>query len=40
MLTDDQLAEIVSDKVADCRRATKNNRNNRRIYAAHTLAQL
>lgn len=40
MLTDEQLAEIVSDKVADCRRATRNNRNNRRIYAAHTLAQL
>jgi len=40
MLTDEQLSEIVSDKVADCRRTTRNNRNNRRMYAAHTLAQL
>ena len=33
MLTNEQLAEVVSDKVADYRRTTKNNRNNRRIYA-------
>ena len=33
MLTDEQLAEIVSDKVAEYRAATKLNRSNRRIYA-------
>jgi hypothetical protein len=33
MLTDEQLAEAVTDKVADCRRTTRNNRKNRRIYA-------
>lgn len=33
MLTDEQLAEIVSDKVADYRRANRNNRSNRHIYA-------
>jgi hypothetical protein len=35
MLTDEQLAEVVSDKVADCRRATRLHFRNRRINAAY-----